>query len=170
MSPDDNSPSGGATQAPAERNQRRHRGGNRGGNRGGRQMNNRDTPQQRPSMKKFVGKEDGLGEEFVYQLTSGNEASDQYAKTTEEIIRFTSTKYKQGGDVDAFPRRWHQTRALTMPPAPAAGADDAEVQVWKMRVNMVLVWEALLDSNLETAYALHQGAVQQGNPGEGGSP
>jgi hypothetical protein len=33
-------------------------------------------------MPKFVGKEDGLGDEYVYQLTTGNKASDQYAKTT----------------------------------------------------------------------------------------
>jgi hypothetical protein len=48
---------------------------------------------------KFTGKEEGLGDGFVYQHTDGREASDQYASTTEEIIRYVATKYKMGSEV-----------------------------------------------------------------------
>jgi hypothetical protein len=58
-------------------------------------------PQQQPQLnKKFVGKEDNLGDEYVYEYTVGREASDQYISTTEEIVRYWSTKLKNGGDVE----------------------------------------------------------------------
>ena len=46
---------------------------------------------------------------------------------------------------------------IPLPAAPATGAPDSEVQVWKMRTNMVLQREALLASNLKSAYALIKG-------------
>ena len=126
----------------AERGQRRHRGGNRGGkpNRG------RDEAQQKPVTKRFVGKEESLGDEFVYQLTTGSEASDQYARTTEEIVRYTSTKYKQGGDVERSLSDGVRM-VIDLPAVPEGELlgngtiqlpTDPDMQVWKMRASMAL--------------------------------
>ena len=64
--------------------------------RGNRGRSNRgyggDRSQQHPRPKKFTGKEEGLGDEYVYQHTNGRDATDQYARTTEELIRYTSIK------------------------------------------------------------------------------
>ncbi len=66
----------------------------RGGNRGRFSGRGRDAPRPPPQVRRFTGKEDGLGDEYVYEHTDGREASDQYAVTTEELTRYTSTKYK----------------------------------------------------------------------------
>ena len=78
----------------------------------------------------------------MYQHTSGREATDEYATTTEEIIRYSSTKYKHGADIE---------RSLSdgvlfevkVPPTPSAAAKDAdeaetgraagEMMMWKMK-------------------------------------
>ena len=44
--------------------------GKRGGNRG--RSNSRSGVPQMPLLKKFIGKEEGLGDEFVYQHTEGH--------------------------------------------------------------------------------------------------
>jgi hypothetical protein len=59
----------------------------RGGNRGRFRLQHQPQQQQ---PKKFTGKEEDLGDKFVYQYTDGWEATDQYARTTEEIVRYTS--------------------------------------------------------------------------------
>ena len=41
---------------------------------------------------------------------------------------------------------------------------NAEIQVWKMRVNLVIQQEAQLDSNLESAYALIKGQCSKPIP------
>jgi hypothetical protein len=150
---------GQATQPSGERGQRRRPKGG-----GGRGNAHTERPPEQPAAPKFIGKEDGLGNEYVYQLTTGNEASDQYAKTTEEIIRYLSTKYKRGGDVE---RSLADGTMMSTPiPTVPTGATvnnvvmapaDAAMQVWKMQVNMVLQRQALLESNLESAYALIRG-------------
>ncbi len=153
------SPQAQATTECGQRRQRHRR------NQGGRGSNSRDEHQNKPVVRTFIGKEGGLGDEFFYQLTSGNEASDQYARTTEEIVRYTSAKYKQGGDVE---RSLADGIKLIIPmlPAPQETIEpdgtrvpppDSNVQVWKMKVNMALQCEALLDGNLESAYSLIKG-------------
>jgi hypothetical protein len=118
-----------------------------------------------PQPKKFTGKEEGLGDEYVYQHTEGRDATDQYSRTTEEIIRHTSTKYKNGRDVE---RSLSDGVAIVfpMPPAPAAVAEadgvpprvpEADMMVWKMKVQLRLQRSSLLASNLESAYALLKG-------------
>jgi len=69
-------------------------------NRGRPDARSGDQSGQKPVSKTFTGKEEGLGAEYVYQLTLGTEASVQYARTTTKIIRYMSTKYKSGGDVE----------------------------------------------------------------------
>ena len=72
--------------------------GKRGGNRG--RSNSRSGVPQMPLLKKFIGKEEGLGDEFVYEHTEGHLACDQFQTTTEEIIRYSSIKFKNGADVE----------------------------------------------------------------------
>jgi hypothetical protein len=118
-------------------------------------------PPQKPIIRKFVGKEESLGDEYVYQLTSGNEASDQYARTTEEIVRYTSTKFKRGGDVERSLTNGSKL-IVPMPTAPTgADAPDHIVQGWKMKVSLVLQRDALLDSNLESTYGLITGQCSE---------
>jgi hypothetical protein len=83
-------PGQGAATGGAARQQRNSQQRN-GGNRGRFQM---------PQPKKFAGKEEGLGDEHVHQHTEGRDATDQHSLTTEEIIRCTSRKCKNGGDVE----------------------------------------------------------------------
>jgi hypothetical protein len=82
--------------------QRRQRAGQQGQQRSryrSGQGPNKSSTAGRPAAKKFTGKEDGLGDEFVYFYTSGREATDQFARTSEEVTRYCSTKYKSGADV-----------------------------------------------------------------------
>jgi hypothetical protein len=115
---------------------------------------------QRPPLRKFIGKEESLGDEYVYQHTEGRDASDQYASTTEEIIRYSSTKYKNGADVGRSLADGVKL-VVTMPPAPTAVApavvQDTDVMIWKMQVQLVLHRMSALDSNLQSAYALVRG-------------
>jgi hypothetical protein len=134
---------GQASRPPDDRGQRR-RSGQWGPGRSGNARGQERAP-QRPTIKKFIGKEGGLGDKYVYQLTSGTEASDQYARTTEEIIRYLSTKYKRGGDVERSLTDGTKL-AMPIPSTPIGGTVDgvamapteAAMQVWKMQVNMVL--------------------------------
>jgi hypothetical protein len=154
-----------ATQGSGDRGPRRR---NPHRNRGRSDSRSGDKAEQKPISKAFVGKEEGLGDEYVYQLTSGNEASVQYTRTTAEIVRFTSTKYKNGGDVE---RSLTDGVRLVIPvPPPPDGTvvnqavvppPDSEVQVWKMRASMALQREAMLESNLESAYALITGQCSE---------
>ena len=77
-------PSVGGTQQERRSDKRKTQNKSRGGQ-------DRSENSGKPDTKKFVGKEGSLGH-FIYQMTSGNDASDQYTKTTEEIIRFTAIK------------------------------------------------------------------------------
>jgi hypothetical protein len=134
----------------------------RSGNRGRfNRDHGRDRPgQQRPQPKKFTGKEEALGDEYVYQHTDGRDATDQYARTTEEIIRYTSTKYKNGGDVE---RSLADGTLFTfvMPAVPTAVPPlviaEGEMAVWKMRAQIVLQRTVLLEANMESAYSLIKG-------------
>ncbi len=117
---------------------------------------------QRPPVKKFAGKEEGLGDEYVYQHTNGREASDQYAVTTEEIIRYIATKYRDGGaDVERSLSDGMKL-VIGVPTAPVGDdpllpATEGEMIVWKMQVSIVLRRIARLDSNLEGVYQLFKG-------------
>ena len=150
--------SGAASTGGAQQPQTR---GNRRGSRnrsGSGQPRGESSP--KPAAKKFVGREEGLGDTFVYQITSGSDASDQYTKTTEEIIRFSATKYKNGGDLE---RTLTDGVLLTivMPAPPTANPDgsmpEGEMMMWKMEAGMVLARRQLLETNLTSAYALIQG-------------
>jgi hypothetical protein len=146
------SPSQGTQQSQSQRNNQR--GGSRG----------RFKPQQQqlqPPVKKFVGKEEGLGDEFVYHYTDGREATDQYARTTEEIVRYVSTKYKHGADVERSLADGVRLIVVMPPPPVGVGTPptvpETNMIVWKMRVQLSLQRSSLLDSNMESAYALIKG-------------
>jgi hypothetical protein len=102
--------------------------------------------------KVFVGREADLGSEYVYAYTDGRNASDQYTRTTEEIIRYASVKYSNGGDVE---RSLSSGKKLTMttplpPPKPAVITpitEDEEMaelvylgekEMWKNKIKDVL--------------------------------
>jgi hypothetical protein len=145
-----------ATQDDSERTQ-----GQRGRNRGGSSQRGGKDKTLKPIQKGFTGKEENLGDEFVYQHTVGREASDQYSTTTDEIIRYSSTKYKNGADVE---RSLSDARKLVipLPPAPIGTGNppvipDTDLMVWKMQVQISLQRASLLDSNLESSYAMIKG-------------
>jgi hypothetical protein len=151
----------GANTPSRNRNSQQGRGGNRGRypNRTGGSDNR--SQQQHHKPKKFTGKEEALGDEFVYQHTEGRDATDQYARTTEEIIRYSSTKYKNGGDVE---RSLADGTAILfpMPPTPvvvlpAVALPEGDMMIWKMRVQQSLQRTSLLATNLESVYALIKG-------------
>jgi hypothetical protein len=115
---------------------------------------------QKPPPQKFTGKEDSLGDEYVYQHTDGREASDQYASTTEEIIRYASTTKKNGADVGrSLANGIKLVIATPTPPAAVAPAvvQDTDLMVWKMEVNLALNRRSLLDANLQSVYSLITG-------------
>jgi hypothetical protein len=157
VAPGTGTPASGAnTSASRNRDNRRSQGGGRG-----RSSSRGRDRLQRPPSKKFVGKEESLGDEFVYQHTTGREASDQYTSTTDEIIRYTCTKYKNGDDVGSSLA--DETKmVIALPTAPdAVGVPPTipvtEMMVWKMEVNLVLQRKASLDSSLKSAYSLIKG-------------
>ena len=91
--------SGGAAASSGAQQHRRN--SQRGGrNRSAASASTPHTAGLKPTMTRFVGKEEGLGAAFVSQAMVGNDASDQYAKTTEEIIRYATTKFTHGCDVE----------------------------------------------------------------------
>jgi hypothetical protein len=108
--------------------------------------------------KKFAGKEEGLGDEFVYQHTDGRDATDQFTNSTEEIIRYSSTKYKNGADVGrSLADGAKLTIELPAAPVPAGtppAVPEAQMVIWKMKLQLSLQRGLLLDSNLESAYTL----------------
>lgn len=119
-----------------------------------------DTP-RRPQPVKFTGKEDGLGDEFIYQLTSGRDATDQYARTTEEIIRYSSTKYKNGADVERSLSD-EQRLVITTPAEPAAVGQppripETQMAIWKMEYQLSIQRTASLEVNMQSMYALIKG-------------
>ena len=83
-----------------------YRGGKRGNRQGG---TSQEEPHTKPPAKKFTGKEDGWQEEFVYQLTSGNEASNQYARTTKELILIHQHKVQARWRCGAIPLQQGKT-------------------------------------------------------------
>jgi hypothetical protein len=128
---------------------------NRGGIHGRFKPANNKEANIKPQPKKFTGKEDGLGEEYyVYQYTNGREAMDQYTKTTEEIIRYVSTKYKHGAGVE---RSLADGAILVIGIPTAPTPVETEMVVWKMRVQLALQRMTLLEANLQSAYALIKG-------------
>lgn len=145
----------GTSDVPNQRN--KPRGGNRG------RFNNRndDKAQRPPASKAFTGKEESLGGEFVYQHTNGREASDQYSTTTDEIIRYSSTKYKNGADVERSLSDGEKL-VIAMPATPVGAGTppviaETDMMIWKMKVQLALQRTAMLESNLESAYALIKG-------------
>jgi len=112
-------------------------------------------------MQKFIGKETELGDEFVYQHTAGRDASDQYTRTTEEIIRYSSSKYKYGGDVE----RSLADGTLLVVPAPSAPigvgtppvVSETDMVTWKLKMQMALQRSATLETNMESVYGLIRG-------------
>ena len=119
-----------------------------------------DTP-RRPQPVKFTGKEDGLGDEFIYQLTSGRDATDQYARTTEEIIRYSSTKYKNGADVERSLSD-EQRLVIPTPAEPAAVGQppripETQMAIWKMEYQLSIQRTASLEVNMQSMYALIKG-------------
>ena len=143
-------PSVGGTQQERRSNKHKTKNKSRGGQ-------DRSENSGKPDTKKFVGKEGSLSH-FIYQITSGNDASDQYTKTTEEIIRFTATKFKNGGDVERS-LFGGGVMDIPMPIMPAADDEnrDGLLVIWKIEVTMVLARRQLLEANLVSAYALIQG-------------
>ena len=138
--------------------QRSRQGANRGRfNRGGRGRDN----SRRPPPTRFVGKEESLGDTYVYQLVSGREATDQYSQTTNEIIRYTSLKFINGDDVEEsltlgakilFP-----PPADPLPTGAPAVIQETDMHLWKMTYQMVLQRRSILDSNLRATYSLIKG-------------
>ena len=154
--------SGAAGAATSGGIQQQQPSGNRGRNRnkvGGSGPRHTESS-LKPATKKFVGKEEGLGDEFVYQVTSGSDASDQFTKTTEEIIRYSATKFKNGGDVERTLTD-EAVMDIAMPNMPNPEADgtlpQGPMMIWKMEAGMVLTRRQLLETNLTSAYALIQG-------------
>jgi hypothetical protein len=78
---DDGAAQSTSTSAQRQQSSQQQSGGNRGRFTRG---SGGDRPQyQRPQLKKcFTGKEEGLGDEYVYQHTEGRDVTDQYACTT----------------------------------------------------------------------------------------
>mmetsp|Transcript_10500 Transcript_10500/g.17381 ORF Transcript_10500/g.17381 Transcript_10500/m.17381 type:complete len:245 (-) Transcript_10500:48-782(-) len=149
-------PSTGGEQQGSPGTQHGSRGGGRNRGHKGRRHQTKSVPIQ---VKKFSGKEEGLGDEFVYQHTEGRDATDQYTRTTEEIICYSSTKYKFGADVERSLSQGSKLN-INVPTAPAlvSGVMPAvEMMVWKMKVQLALQRIATLYSNLESAYALIKG-------------
>jgi hypothetical protein len=137
---------------------------NRGRSNNSRRENNSESRSPGvPSVpkSKFIGKEESLGNEFVYQHTDGRDASDQFTTTTEEIVRYSSTKYKSGADVERSLANGVKV-TIEMPTAPTAVGEPAvisptEMMMWKMKLQLALQRTSLLDANLESAYALIKG-------------
>jgi hypothetical protein len=131
------------------------RSSQRGGNRGRSNGSSQDAP-QRPSLnlRHFTGKEAGLGDKYVYQYTDGREASDQYSATTEEIIRYSSSKFHQGADVERSLDNKMKV-AFVMPIKPTE--KDGDETLYKMELSIVLKRRNELDYNLQSAYALIKG-------------
>ena len=90
--------SGAAGSSGAQQHRRNSQRGGR--NRNAASGSNPHTAGLKPTTTRFVGKEEGLGAAFVYQAMVGSDASDQYTKTTEEIIRYATTKFTHGCDVE----------------------------------------------------------------------
>ena len=132
----------------------------RGGNRGRFNRKSDRERSQRPQPKRFTGKEDGLGDQFVYQHTEGRDTTDQHAKTTEEIIRYSSTKHKNGGDMERSLADGAM-RTFAVPTAPTAvppdRAPEGDMMTWKMRAQSSLQKTSFLASNLESVHALIKG-------------
>ena len=94
-------------------------------------------------------------------MTSGKYASDQYTKTTEEIIRFTAIKFKSGGDVE---RSLSDGAILTipMPTLPVADVvNSGLMMIWEMTARMVLERRQLLETNQTSVDALIQGQCSE---------
>jgi hypothetical protein len=147
---------GPASNEGAQRGQRNNprQGGNQG------RFNNR-TRDRVPPPKKFAGKEEGLGDEFVYQHTDGRDATDQFTNSTDEIIWHCSTKYKNGADVER-PLADGAKLVIELPAAPTPAGippivPEAQMVIWKMKLQLSLQRGSMLDSNLESAYALIKG-------------
>ena len=148
-------------QAQRGRSQQGQRNRQRSANQARFRNRSGDGALKAPQPKKFVGKEEGLGDEYVYQHAAGRDAADQFARTTEEIIRYTSTKHKNGADVErSLADRVKITVAMPTPPTGTgtpAVISDPEMATWKMRVGIALQRASLLDSNLERACGLIRG-------------
>jgi hypothetical protein len=132
----------------------------RGGNRG-RSTGSSQDRQQAPQLKKFTGKEEGLGDEFVYQHTDGREASDQYASTTEEIIRYAATRFKMGSEVG---RCLADNKKVIIADAVrpiGTGTppvfDQLDITVFSLEARKVSERRLTLDDSLGGAYALITG-------------
>ena len=161
-------PAGSGSGAAASSGAQQHR---RNSQRGGRNRNaaSGSTPHTaglKPTTTRFVGKEEGLGA-FVYQALAGSDASNQYTKTTEEIIRYATTKFTHGCDVEQsltdgvlldFPL---PVAPATIPPALAP--DAGELMLWKMEAQMVLAKRQTLQDNMKGAYALILGQCSEAN-------
>jgi hypothetical protein len=148
------------------RGQPRVGGRGRPSNRTGSQGRGGSTTPQRPVPRKFIGKEESLGDEFVYQHTDGREASDQYTTTTDEIVRYSSTKYKNGADVERSLGDGTKL-IITMPGTPVGTGTtpvipDTVIMVWKMKVQLALQRTSMLESNLESTHCRHS-YVEKGN-------
>ena len=104
------------------------------------------------------GPEKGQGNEFILHLTYGIDTSDQCTKTTEAIIRYTATKFKNGVDVQ---RSLSDGAVITIPMPPMPVTDevtrDGLMMEWQTQVDMVLERRQLLETNLASTYALIQG-------------
>ena len=110
----------------------------------------------KPQSKKFIGKEEALGEDCVYQYTVGAKASDEFTQTTEAIVRYCSNKYKRGDDV-AMSLADGKVLDVPAPDAPTDATDITKMTVWKMKLSMALNRAELLDSNLRSVYNLIKG-------------
>ena len=109
----------------------------------------------KPAIEKLVGKEEDLGR-FIYQLTSGKDASDQYMKTTEEIIQFTASKFKSGGDSK---HSLFNGATMTIPKPTQQVGDEGTLDDLIMKASMVLAGARNQPTECLSAYS---GTVQQG--------
>ena len=155
--------SGAAASSGAQQHRRNSQRGGR--NRSAASASNPHTAGLKPTTTRFVGKEEGLGAAFVYQAMVGSDASDQYTKTTEEIIRYATTKFTHGCDVEqSLTDGVLLDLPLPMAPtaiAPAVVPDAGELLLWKMQAQMVLAKRQTLQDNMKGAYALIQGQCSE---------
>uniref|UniRef100_A0A6U5LIK2 Uncharacterized protein n=1 Tax=Grammatophora oceanica TaxID=210454 RepID=A0A6U5LIK2_9STRA len=125
---------------------------------------NRSKAPSAPATPKFTGKEAGLGEEFVYSLTEGPQAGNQYRKTTDEIIRYCGVKYvgKGGEDVVVSLRAMKkETFTVDKTKAPDKTKDEIGYDLWYVKAKATTLRGVQLESLLKAVYQLILGQCER---------
>ena len=116
----------------------------------------------KPATKNFEGKEKGLCNEFIYQVTSGNDASMRRPRKKSSVSPPTSTRVE--GTSSSLS---HGAAMDILVPVLADGeTSQGVIMLWKMKAGMALARRQLLEANLTSAYALNSGTVQRDRNGE----